>query len=112
MFASTAIRQADASTVSGNCGKQRGGIMAKFQRELLPLSRNFYGREIGSLTRPNRKGWALGRCPFHSSRSGKSFGVNLDSGAFFCFGCGAKGADPVAFLMQRDNTDFKTAAKS
>jgi len=85
--------------------------MSRFRPELLPLPRIFYQSEIASLTRPNRKGWALGNCPFHKSKSRRSFGANLDSGAFFCHGCHAKG-DIISFVMQRDGLDFKNACKS
>ena len=85
--------------------------MSFFRRESLPQPRNFYEREIGRLTKPNYKAWSLGNCPFHKSKSRRSFGVNLDSGAFCCFGCGRKG-DLVSFVMQRDGVDFKTAAQS
>jgi hypothetical protein len=82
-----------------------------FCRELLPPARGFYEQELGELRRPSR-GWASPKsgCPFHESRSKKSFTVNLESGGYYCFGCGAKG-DLVAFMMQRYHLDFKTAAK-
>jgi biopolymer transport protein ExbB/TolQ len=38
--------------------------------------------------------------------------VHLESGGFFCFGCDVTGGDVLAFIMQRDSLDFKTAAKS
>jgi len=86
--------------------------VASFQRELLPSPKSFYEREIGPLTRADRKGWAKGRCPFHNSKSGKSFSANVENGAFYCHGCGAKGGDVLAFIRLRDHLDFKTAAKS
>jgi hypothetical protein len=54
----------------------------------------------------------MARCPFHQSKSGKSFSVNLDTGGFCCFGCPAKGGDIVAFVMFRDHCDFRTACKA
>ena len=86
-----------------------------FQRRLLPNGRAYYESQGFQLEKPNRKQWAMVRgdvCPKHRSKSKHSFSVNLDSGAFFCHGCGAKGGDVVAFVMQRDSSDFKTAAKS
>jgi len=80
------------------------------RRELLPVPKHFYEQQIGQLTRPNRKGWALGNCPFHDSRSRRSFGINLNSGAFCCFGCRRKG-DLVSFVMQRESVDFKGACQ-
>jgi DNA primase len=35
--------------------------------------------------------------------------VNLDSGAFRCFACGARGADILAFAMQRHGLGFRDA---
>lgn len=84
---------------------------AHFSRELLPPARSFYEREFdGKLSRP-RRGWAMGRCPFHQSKSGKSFSVNIETGGFCCFGCGVKGGDVLAFLRQRDGLSFKEAAQ-
>ena len=81
-----------------------------FRKELLPPARTFYERELGKLSRPSR-GWSLGNCPFHESKSKKSFSVNLEGGGFHCFGCGAKGGDIVAFVRQRDLLSFKEAAQ-
>ncbi len=77
-----------------------------FDKSLLPSFRPVYEAACGKLTRPNSKGWALGNCPFHKSKSRKSFGVNVNSGGFFCHGCGRKG-DLVGFVMQRDGLTFK-----
>jgi hypothetical protein len=79
-------------------------------KELLPLPSSFYPPELGKLTRPNRKGYALGRCPFHKSKSGKSFAVNLEHGGFYCFGCGVHG-DMVSFVRQRYKLSFNDARK-
>jgi len=84
---------------------------AHFDRAALPPTRNFYEAELGRLSRPSR-GWARGNCPFHKSKSGLSFSVHLDSGAFHCFGCGLKGGDVVSFVRLRDRCDFKTACQT
>jgi hypothetical protein len=78
---------------------------------LLPSPRNFYEQQIGKLSRSSR-GWSQGNCPFHISKSKKSFSVNLDSGGFFCHGCGAHGGDIVTFVMLRDGVGFLAACKS
>jgi CHC2 zinc finger len=75
----------------------------------LPQARSFYEAELGQLSRENRRGWAQTRCPFHESKSGKSFSVNLNSGGFFCFGCNVKGGDPLDFVRLRHGLDFKGA---
>ncbi len=82
-----------------------------FSRELLPGGRAFYEPIVGRLSRPNRKGWSMGRCPFHSSKSGKSLAVNLNTGGFHCFGCDARGGDVVAFAMKLHGWNFREAAK-
>jgi CHC2 zinc finger len=83
---------------------------SKFEPALLPSPQYFYERELGRLSRHSR-GWAMGKCPFHESKSGRSFAVNLATGGFYCFGCDAKGGDEIDFVRQRDGCDFKTAAK-
>lgn len=79
-----------------------------FDRAALPPARIFYEKELGRLSRPSR-GWARGSCPFHESKSHKSFSVNLDDGGFYCFGCEAKGGDVVDFVRLRYRLDFKGA---
>jgi hypothetical protein len=84
---------------------------SRFDRCALPPARPFYARELGKLSRPSR-GWVRGRCPFHESKSGLSFSVNLDSGGFYCFGCAVKGGDIIAYVQLRDRCSFKTACKT
>jgi len=86
-------------------------MRSRFRKELSPQPETFYQDVLGKLSRPNHKGWVTCRCPFHKSKSGKSFSVNLESGGFHCFGCDAKGGDIIAFVMLRVHCDFKTAAK-
>ncbi|OAI07028.1 hypothetical protein A1353_08375 [Methylomonas methanica] len=60
----------------------------------------------------DRNGWnEAGLCPFHNDRKAGSFFVNLRSGAFNCFSCGAKGSDIIAFTQQRYNLSFVEALK-
>jgi hypothetical protein len=83
-----------------------------FLRERLPAPRAFYETTLGGkLSCPNRKHWAVGRCPFHPSKTGRSFSVNLQSGGFFCHGCDAHGGDIVQFVRLRDKCSFKEAAQ-
>jgi hypothetical protein len=86
-----------------------GHVALRFRRDKLPPARSFYEFELGKLTRPNSKDWALARCPFHPSKSGKSFSVNLQTGGFHCFGCAAKGGDIISFLRLRDGLSFREA---
>jgi uncharacterized protein (DUF927 family) len=56
-----------------------------------------------------RDGWSQNiKCCFHDEENG-SFGVNLDTGAFRCFGCGANGGSVIDFTMLRDGLDFDGA---
>lgn len=38
-----------------------------------------------------------GLCPFHDDRRPGSFRVNVQTGGYCCFACGAKGGDVIAF---------------
>jgi hypothetical protein len=85
---------------------------AAFCSELKPPAISFYRAEgIEPKTRPNAKGWVLANCPFHKSKSGRSFSFNITSGAFHCFGCDSRGGDVIDFVKLRDHVDFKTAAR-
>jgi hypothetical protein len=79
-------------------------------RSRTPSALRFYEQEIGKLSRPSR-GWAMGRCPFHKSKSGRSFSVNTDSGGFKCFGCAVRGGDVISFARLRYNLGFKEACQ-
>jgi CHC2-type zinc finger protein len=81
-----------------------------FRKEFLPPPDSFYRQELGKLSRPSR-GWVKANCCFHQSKSHTSFSIHLDSGAFYCHGCGAKGGDIVSFLRQRDGLGFKDACR-
>lgn len=86
--------------------------LACFDRNRLQPAGSYYLNELGGkLTRANSKGWALGRCPFHPSKSGKSFSVNVQSGSFHCFGCGVSGGDLIDYVRLRDHCSFVDAAK-
>jgi DNA primase len=62
-------------------------------------ARDFYRHELPGA--PLKKhGWNDGGlCPFHSDNKPGSFRVNLVTGAYKCFACGAAGGDIVAFIM-------------
>lgn len=81
-----------------------------FRRDLLPPAAAFYANEVRKLSRPSR-GWAKALCPFHPDKH-PSLSVNLDSGGFLCFSCGAKGGSIIDFVMLRDHVDFRAAAQS
>ncbi len=80
-----------------------------FRRELVPSLRDVLERELGPL-RPAGSGRATANCPFHKSKSGKSFSVDLAKGRWYCHGCGF-GGDAIKFVMLLYRCDFVTAAK-
>lgn len=81
-----------------------------FRRESLPAPADYYTRELPELRHRTRQVWAQARCVFHKDRN-PSLSVNLLSGGFRCFGCGAHGGDVLAFHMLRHGLEFKTAAR-
>ncbi len=66
----------------------------------------FYKEHIPSL-KVNGKPEALGLCPFHDDHN-PSLSVNLESGLYHCFACGAKG-DVFEFYQRHESVDFTTA---
>lgn len=76
------------------------------------LPADFYQHELPDMPCTLKFGWQDGGlCPFHSDNHAGSFRVHLDTGAFCCFSCGAKGGDIIAFTMQRDGLTFSSALK-
>jgi DNA primase len=71
----------------------------------------FYLLELETMPVPRRvRGWVDGGlCPFHADRHRGNFRVNLESGAYHCFACGASGSDIFDFLMHRDGVSFSEA---
>ena len=58
------------------------------------------------------RGWVeAGLCPFHDDHSSGSFWIHLESGAYKCFSCGAKGGDIIAFTMEKHGMTFYEAMK-
>ena len=71
---------------------------------------DFFRTELPAMPPPRGHGWRDGGlCCFHDDKSAGSFHVNLDTGAFTCFSCGAKGADIIAFIQLRDGLSFPDA---
>lgn len=48
------------------------------------------------------------KCVFHSDKT-PSLSINADTGAFYCFGCGASGGDVLDFYQRYHSCDFLTA---
>ncbi len=74
----------------------------------------FYRLEGEGMPIPKRDaGWTDGGlCPFHPDRRRGNFRVHLDTGAFCCFACGAKGPDVIAFVRLRDGLSFRGALET
>ena len=85
---------------------------AVLKATIAPLA--FYRAELTGMPEPKRHaGWVEGGlCPFHPDRHRGNFRVNLDTGAFTCFACGAKGSDVIAFVRMRDGLTFPAALES
>lgn len=76
--------------------------------------RAFYSREFSGieLRAGGEDKWSQNlHCPFHDDRN-NSFGVNLISGGFKCFGCGAQGGSVIDFRMRRDGLDLRAAKEA
>lgn len=76
--------------------------------------RAFYRAELPGMPEPRRTadGWVSGGlCPFHEDTHRGNFRVNVQTGAFTCFACGAKGADVLAFRQLRYGLSFMEAVR-
>jgi len=73
------------------------------------IPRNYYHNELANVrfTKPDWNEGGL--CPFHADKNPGSFFVNLTTGAYKCFSCGATGGDIIAFAMAAHNLDFAEA---
>ncbi|MDT4330825.1 CHC2 zinc finger domain-containing protein [Methylomonas sp. MED-D] len=90
--------------------KFRPGLNAeKIKNEISPTI--FYQSVLRNI-KLDRYDWnEAGLCPFHNDRKAGSFFVNVNSGAFNCFSCGAKGSDIIAFTKQHYDLSFVDALK-
>lgn len=60
--------------------------------------------------RPVRHGDLVGSCPFHASRSGRSFHVYPDESRWRCWGC-QTGGDVITFIERFENVNFPEAVE-
>lgn len=73
--------------------------------------RTYFELELGDIGPAAGGGWTKNRlCPFHEEKTG-SFGVNINTGQFKCFGCGVKG-DIFEFQQKRHSQTFSEAIKA
>ena len=69
----------------------------------------FENRIVQFNLRPKRSsdGWiTTGLCPFHADRRPGSLSLNLETGSFRCWSCGAKGGDIIEFEKKLRNAPF------
>ena len=82
--------------------------LKRIDRNFLPNAALFYSNEFPGIKINSQ--WTKVRCCFHAD-SKPSLSINLITGGFNCFSCGAKGGDVIAFVMQRYNFPFKVACQ-
>lgn len=78
-------------------------------RRLLPTPDTYF-EQIG-LKLTGHGEWRDAVCPFHDDTR-PSLRVRLDSGAFRCMVCGARGRDVIAFHMKLKTLPFIEACKA
>jgi len=77
-------------------------------REMLPEPQAYF--ENSGLFLLGRGKWRSTACTFHGGTS--SMRVNLESGAWVCMSCAAKGGDVLAYEMQTTGAEFVEACKA
>jgi DNA primase len=80
----------------------------KFERCRLPNPMDYYRQLFSYLPVRTDMKWVNVCCCFHEDNK-PSLSLNLLSGGFHCFGCGAKGGDVLAFHMLRFGIPFTKA---
>ncbi|MDH5638865.1 MAG: CHC2 zinc finger domain-containing protein [Nitrospinota bacterium] len=78
----------------------------------LPDPAEYYSLRLERLSPPRQNGWALARCEFHKPDRNPSLSVNLESGAFHCFSCGATGGSIISFEARRAGVDYSQARRT
>jgi DNA primase len=80
----------------------------QFRRDRLPAPGEYYRSQKVVLA--GSGAWRNAICPFHEDKN-PSLRVRLESGAFRCMVCGAKGGDVLAFHQLKYGLSFIAAAK-
>lgn len=77
------------------------------------LPSEFYSHTLGAVLPSSFGRWVTPNCtcPFHADKKPGSFKVNLETGAFTCFSCGAKGGDIISFTMLKEGLPFTAALR-
>lgn len=79
-----------------------------FDRGRLPDAGRYFA--LSGLRLIGRGRWRSARCPFHDDTR-PSLRVNVETGAFRCMACGARGGDVLDFHRARHGLSFKQAAR-
>lgn len=70
---------------------------------------DFYRHELPGVALKRVEWNDGGLCPFHQDNTPGSFRINLTTGAYKCFACGAVGGDILAFVMALYGLSFASA---
>ncbi len=92
-------------------GKPTTSRLPSNWRDRLPDAGTYYAAHVVKLGKPNDKGWAACRCPFHNDKN-PSASANLSTGGFKCHVAGCEAThDMIGFHMQLRNLAFADAVR-
>jgi len=83
-------------------------ISAHFDRTMLPSTITYFNGQ--GLRLIGRGAWRSTRCCFHEDAR-PSLRINVETGAYKCMACGAKGGDVLDFHRARHGLSFPQAAR-
>jgi putative DNA primase/helicase len=107
------------NTISGQTGqgfynpispKTKSSSSSIEEVKALHNPRHYYPAHLkGQFGRMGASGWCQwhGLCPFHADTKAGSVSINLHTGAYKCFACGASAGDVLAFHGKLYNLSFK-----
>lgn len=78
----------------------------KFIRHILPSAKEYYQLQFHTRWDSCNQTWVSVQCCFHEDFC-PSLRINLLSGAFRCFACGAHGSDIISFHQKRYGLGFR-----
>ena len=84
-------------------------MIRRFHHDCLPDPIAYFEGE--GLRLRGRGAWRTTTCLFHDDKH-PSLSVNIDTGSFRCFACGARGGDVLDFHRLRHELGFVDAAKA
>ena len=88
--------------------ERRQHFKTSFDKSALPAPADYYLQHFPTLRNEATNEMVL--CQFHNDHN-PSLSLNLETGAFRCFACGAKGGDIIAFHCLKFDVGFVEAAK-